>query len=76
MINIIKLIIANVLTALYQTFWFALILSVLFMFVWKEYGGVKEAAKIWVGWLKTEPKFRKMLNIMVRQSRQSGWRSL
>lgn len=36
--EIVKSIITNILTALYQPFWFSLILSVFFMFVYKQYG--------------------------------------
>ncbi len=50
MVEILSKIISNVLTALYQPFWFAVILSVLFMFFWmygKEHGW-KESVKIWI----------------------------
>ncbi len=53
-------ILSNVLISLYQPFGFALLLAVLFMFVWKNYHSVKEAVVQWVGWFKTERKFRKM----------------
>lgn len=58
--DLLSLIISNVLKALYQPFWFALILSILFMFVWKAYPGIKEAMKDWIGWFKEEQSFRKM----------------
>lgn len=58
--DIIKNIIKNVLTALYQPFWFSVILSVLFMFVYKSYADVKTAVKQWLHWFKTEKSFRKM----------------
>ena len=60
MFEIVRLIISNVLTALYQPFWFALILSAFFMFVWKKYRSIKEATVEWIGWFKTESLFRKM----------------
>lgn len=48
--QIISKIITNVLTALYQPFWFSIILSVLFMFVYKRYSSVKQAAKECISW--------------------------
>lgn len=53
---ILKTIIANMLTALYQPFWFAMILSVFFMFLWKRYSSIKEAVEEWVRWFKSEKK--------------------
>lgn len=53
-------IIANVLTALYQPFWFALLLSVLAMQVYKQNPDLKKAARDWLGWFKTEPAFRRL----------------
>ena len=53
-----KGIITNVLTALYQPFWFAVILSVLFMFVYKAYPSIKRAATDWISWFKSDPSFR------------------
>lgn len=55
-----KRIISDVLTALYQPFWFAVILSILFMFIYKSYPNMKEAARQWVVWFKTEVQFRKV----------------
>lgn len=55
-----KSIIVNVLTAFYQPFWFAVILSILFMFVYKTYPGFKAAFGQWVKWFKTESSFRRI----------------
>ena len=63
MLEIIGVIIKNVLTALYQPFWFAVILAVLFMFLFiyaKEHGW-KESFKIWFQNFKSDKSFRKML---------------
>lgn len=60
MIAVINSILVNVLTGLYQPFWFAVILSVLFMFSWKNYTGIKEALRQWIHWFKTEALFRRM----------------
>lgn len=57
--QIFTTIITNVLTALYQPFWFAIILSVLFMFVYKSYPSIKQAAKSWISWFKTDSAFRR-----------------
>lgn len=57
--QIISKIITNVLTALYQPFWFAVILSVLFMFVNKAYPSIKQAAKEWISWFKSGSTFRR-----------------
>ena len=58
--QIISKIITNVLTALYQPFWFAVILSVLFMFVYKAYPSIKRAATDWISWFKSDPSFRRI----------------
>lgn len=60
MLEIISKIISNILTALYQPFWFALILSVLFMFVYMIYPNIKSAAIQWIGWFKESVFFRKL----------------
>lgn len=57
--QIFTTIITNVLTALYQPFWFAVILSVLFMYVYKSYPSIKQAAKSWISWFKTDSAFRR-----------------
>lgn len=57
--QIISKIITNVLTALYQPFWFAVILSVLFMFVYKTYPSIKQATKEWISWFKSDSTFRR-----------------
>lgn len=57
--KIFTTIITNVLTALYQPFWFAVILSVLFMFVYKVYPYIKQAAKEWISWFKSDSTFRR-----------------
>lgn len=57
--EILKAIITNVLTALYQPFWFSIILSILFMFVYKRYPSVKQAAKEWISWFKSDAVFRR-----------------
>ena len=62
MISIIKNIIANVLTALYQPFGFAVILTVLFMFLYlfaKEHGW-KGLFKQWWSNFKLDKSFRKI----------------
>lgn len=56
----IATIIAHILTGLYQPFWFALILAIFFMFVWKRYHSIKDATSDWIGWFKTEASFRRM----------------
>lgn len=60
-------IIANVLTALYQPFWFALLLSIMimffYMFCYKPKGsgrGCKKAVKVWIANFKEEVFFRKL----------------
>lgn len=58
--QIFTTIITNVLTALYQPFWFAVILSVLFMFVYKAYPSIKRAATDWISWFKSDPSFRRI----------------
>ena len=57
--QIISKIITNVLTALYQPFWFAVILSVLIMFVYKSHPSIKQATKEWISWFKSDFQFRR-----------------
>lgn len=57
--QIISTIITNVLIALYQPFWFAVIFSVLFMFAYKAYPSIKQAAKDWMSWFKSDSTFRR-----------------
>lgn len=57
--EILKAIITNVLTALYQPFWFSIILSVLFMFVYKTFPSIRQAAKEWISWFKSDAIFRR-----------------
>lgn len=59
-VGILKSVITNVLTALYQPFWFAITLSVLYMFAWKKYHSIREAIKQWIEWYKNEFEFRRM----------------
>lgn len=59
-IEFVKTIITNVLTALYQPFWFAVLFSILFMFVYKIYPDLKTAVKQWVVWFKEESPFRRL----------------
>lgn len=58
--QIISKIISDVLIALYQPFWFAVILAVLFMFVYKSYCSIKQAAKDWITWFKSDSLFRRV----------------
>lgn len=62
MVEALSKIISNVLTALYQPFWFAVILSVLFMFFWM-YGrehGWKESVKVWIAEFRKSSYFRRL----------------
>lgn len=60
MVSVVKSVIANMLAALYQPFWFAIVLSVFFMFTWKNYHSIKDACIQWIKWFRTEASFRKM----------------
>ena len=57
---LIQSIISNMLIALYQPFGFAVLVSILFMFVWERYDSIKEATHQWIGWFKSDASFRKM----------------
>ena len=62
MVEIISKITTNILTAIYQPFWFSLIAAVLFMFLYlyaEEYGG-KKVIKRWLTAFKTSAAFRRM----------------
>lgn len=58
--SIIKTIISSVLTALYQPFWFSVILSVLFMYVYKTCPDIKTGVKQWLSWFKNSSSFRRI----------------
>lgn len=60
MVEVLNSIIASILTGLYQPFWFAVILSVLFMSVWKEHSSIKKASIQWIMWFRLESSFRRM----------------
>ena len=60
MVEALNSIITSILQGLYQPFWFALILSILFMFVWKNYLSIKQAAFHWIQWFRSESSFRRM----------------
>lgn len=62
MIDLLNSILTNVLTALYQPFWFAVILSILFMFFWmyaREHGW-KNSVRMWIDRFKKSSYFRRM----------------
>lgn len=52
----------DVLTSLYQPFWFSVLLSVLFMMVYKtyEHAGLRAAVRQWVTWFRSDRAFRKL----------------
>lgn len=60
MMDITTSVISNILSALYQPFWFALILSVLFMFVYMMYPNIKSAGAQWISWFEESVFFRKL----------------
>ena len=60
MVDVIGSITSGILTGLYQPFWFALILSTFFMFVWKNYSSIKQAVLQWILWFKSDTSFRRM----------------
>lgn len=60
--DVIFKIISNVLLALYESFWFSILVAVLFMFLYlyvQEHGW-KEVAKIWINRFKESERFRKI----------------
>lgn len=66
-LDIISKITTNVLTAIYEPFWFALLLSIFFMYFYmfttgqrNEEGGVKGAIHTWICNFKTDLFFRKL----------------
>lgn len=62
MVELISKIISNVLTALYQPFWFSLLSAVLFLFFYlfvKDHGW-KEAIRRWIVFFKTSIQFRRL----------------
>ena len=60
LISMISIITSNILSNLYQSFGFALIMSILFMFVWKDYCSLKEATTSWISRFKSEVRFRRV----------------
>lgn len=57
--EIIVKIITNILTALYQPFWFSVLMAMLVMFVVRLYPSFTAAAKDWIRWFRTEKLFRR-----------------
>lgn len=53
-------VISDILKAFYQPFWFSLLLSVMFMFAYKQNKGLKQAVKRWLTWFKQEKQFRRI----------------
>lgn len=62
MIEYIKIIISNVLTALYQPFWYAMIMAMLCMFVYMfaQELGLKVLIKRWIDNFKSDKQFRRI----------------
>lgn len=60
MLEILKSVIKNVLTEIYEPFWLCLILSVIFMYVYKQGVSFKTVIKKWITWFKTDVSFRKL----------------
>lgn len=60
MLENIEAVIKNVLIEIYHPFGFALILSALFMYVYKQCDSWKTAIKRWITWFRTDASFRKM----------------
>ncbi len=56
----IKKILYDGLALIYQSFWFAVLFAVVFMFAYKNNSGLKDALKKWVSWFKKEKKFRRV----------------
>ena len=63
MIKVIRSIVANVLQALYQPFWFAVIMSILitFFYMSAEENGLKVLLSKWYKRIKSDRDFRKVL---------------
>ena len=54
----------NILIALYQPFWFSILLTVLFMFCLKAYSSPWKALKQWAIWFRTEQGFRRVFYLV------------
>lgn len=59
-LDIIRMIITNILNAVYQPFWFATVLSVVFMYAYRKSDGLKHAVKEWISWFRSSRAFRRM----------------
>ena len=64
----ISKIFVNVLTTAYQSFGFAVVISVLFMFVWKNYVSVKKTLIEWLNWFKSDSQFRRVFLLVLYTS--------
>lgn len=60
MISMVQQIIKSVLTALYQPFWYAVLMSMLILYVWKISPDWKSALRQWINWFKCEKEFRRL----------------
>ena len=62
-------IIVDGLNALYQPFWFSLLLAVLAMFVIKKYKSLSDAVKEWIFWFKSDYVFRRLFALVFYRKR-------
>lgn len=67
MLEAIGKIITNVLTALYQNFWFSVLSAILFMFLYLsvQERGWKGSIKIWIDRFKKSGSFRRIFVLVV-----------
>ena len=60
MMEIVSKTISDILAELYSSFWYSVVLSVFFMFVYQQYVSIKKAIRQWLKWFESDSEFRRM----------------
>lgn len=60
MMEIVSKTISDILAELYSSFWYSVVLSVFFMFVYQQYASIKKAIRQWLKWFESDSEFRRM----------------
>lgn len=58
--ELIRLITVSILTTFYQSFWFSVLIAVLFAYIWRQSSDLLTAGKQWLRWFRTEKQFRRI----------------
>ena len=68
MMEIVSKTISDILAELYSSFWYSVVLSVIFMFVYQQYASIKKAIRQWLKWFESDSEFRRMFLLVLLSS--------